>query len=278
MGNVFHIAKKEFVDLLDSELVLIILVGYLLLILLNIYDTNHYVTTYTSYINNDNAVYALFNPFLHSLAFYGSAVGIVIGCSSISSEMSGNALNVLTVKPLYRDTIINGKLLGSFGFLGLILGLTTMLYYSGIMLTCGGLVEMYFLDCLVRLPLAFFIAFLVSGAFMALSMVVGILIKEQTFSLMVGFILIYLSYLVASTNFNNNLAMTLGIDPGTVNNVLFESSPVTIIFSIGNDLFNTSLTVNGVLDAITPYILKLLIILIVAVVLSYIAFIRRDIA
>lgn len=64
----------------------------------------------------DEQLFSLMLGWSKTIMSCGTIIGIMIGFSTISSEKFGKALNILVTKPLYRDTIINGKIIACIGF------------------------------------------------------------------------------------------------------------------------------------------------------------------
>ena len=65
------------------------------------------------------------------LTWCGPIIGVIIGCSTISAERMGNALNTLITKPVYRDTIINGKIMGSLIFFAAYIFFIMLIFTAG---------------------------------------------------------------------------------------------------------------------------------------------------
>jgi len=155
MSNTLKIARKEFTDLIGNRLIIFIIFVYLFLIAKTIYDF-HTVTPEN--IKNGNLAMSLLMGLWYILTVYGTLVGIVLGFSSISSERKGNALNTLIVKPVYRDTIINGKLIGIFGFIICLFGIATFIYFSVLLIFYGNYIGAIILNILVRLLFILFLS------------------------------------------------------------------------------------------------------------------------
>jgi len=96
------------------------------------------------------------------LTYFGCFISIIIGFSCIASDRHNNALNVLMTKPLYRDTIINGKIIGTFYFLICVYGLTVLLFMSSFLLLYGNILESSIIDYLARIALILVIAVIYS--------------------------------------------------------------------------------------------------------------------
>lgn len=135
MYNVLNVAKKEFDDLLNSRLVTITIALYVIIVFLILYSSYPGPLVAPDPVTHAyNPITSLLHSLTNNLCFIGSLIGIALGYASMSGEFDGRALNTLLVKPLYRDSIINGKLLGLFGFLSFIFSLVTAIFISAVSL------------------------------------------------------------------------------------------------------------------------------------------------
>lgn len=282
IGNTLNVASKEFNDLMNSQLVIFISLIYVILIFKTIYDFYNSMLS-THIVDGWRLVNSLLIGLNFVLTYYGSFIGIVIGFSSIASEKNNKALNSLIVKPLYRDTIINGKLLGAFSFMICIFGLVTALYTSVLLIIAGNSIAPIILSYLSNLPILFVLSLSYVMIFLTLSMLVAMLVEEQAFALILGVVLIVISDIIAS----NNVAVFLAniISPGNIDAADFIArlSPIGIMKFITQYLYG--ITPNNLpIYSIIPSssfeieVMKLLLYLLIAIILSYIAFIKRDIA
>jgi len=137
--------------------------------------------------NSKDPAHSIITLMTYSLCWYGSLVAIVLGFTSISEELDGKALNNLLVKPLYRDTIINGKIIGTLGFALCLFLFTTALYtifmfiYYGVILNSfSRLIDVYIPLFMGGLPLVIVLTLLCFFFFYALSIVYALYFKNQT--------------------------------------------------------------------------------------------------
>ena len=127
MSGLVIIAGKEFKELLSNRWVLLVIVALLVYLCSWTYDFYSVLSggvPGAELMFGENLGVAADNYVFFGMCWFGTILGVIIGCSTISAERIGNALNTLVVKPVYRDTIINGKLLGSLAFL-----VTIMAFY-----------------------------------------------------------------------------------------------------------------------------------------------------
>lgn len=279
MSNVLVIARKEFKDLLNSRMVLIVLVVftvYAVSTVFHFYSVLNSNVPNTAVEYNDNLGIAADYVVFSTLSWFGSLIGIVIGCSMISSERIGNALNTLLVKPVYRDTIINGKILGSFVFLASITIFLTAIFTASFLVLCGNSLAPYLFDYFSLLPFVLVYAMISVSVFLAISMLISIIVRDQAFAMILSTLTVYISEIMpypdVSININNIL-------PGhNLANTIIGLSPVGIMRQVQPLLMDTS---SGAVDAflsILPDISKLLVYVVVAMFLSYIIFLKRDVS
>lgn len=274
MENVFIIAKKEFGDLLSNKIIMVTIAVYLLLISFNLYDF------YSAAIAHRviNFYGATIGSILYVLIEYGAILAIVIGVISISNERYNNALNVLVSKPLYRDTIINGKLIGSLCFVACIFSMVIAFYTLGLFLLFGNMIATMVLDYFIRVPVTFFVSIVYVSIFLSLAMFISIIVKDQAFSMITSIIVWSLLCLTRDALFVGNMALLF---PGNLEsnaNMIAGFSPLTMIYHIGNsEFFNPGFSPISGKISIEIEVFKLIIYLAIATAVCYIGFVRSDV-
>ncbi len=276
MGNILNIAKKEYVDLLSNKLVIVILLIYIFIAVVSLYSQYDYTfsSNYTSYsAMNYLSLLAVF------LTDYGSLIALAIGFFAISNELRDHTINTLLVKPLYRDTVINGKLLGATAFLlSVILG-STIFYTAGLLMVYGDGFSAYIMSYFIEVPAVILISLIYVMIFFSISMFLSIIIKEDIFALF-ACVLVWFFFLDILPNvlIAGNLSLILqggfSSQEQQVNSFIALLSPASIrakIFWNASDIF-IAISQNMF------EVVKLLLYMILATVSSYIAFIRRDIS
>lgn len=262
MGTTLCIAKKELADILNSKLVLIMLIFYTAIFILSF---NNCITFRSDGVGN------LFMLFTYSVCYYSTLVAMALGYSSFFSEMDGKAINTLLTKPLYRDTIINGKLINA---LILSIGLfvfTTVLYIVAILVYYNDPAKIMSLFFSI-LPLMFLLSVLCVMFFYTLTMLVCILIKDQVLSLFTSCLLwIILFYLINDNWFAGYISYYF--HSSELEYLICSFSPVWLVHSL--------LEQPDILMAATVYgntdLIKLSLYTCITVIMTYIAFIRRDV-
>lgn len=264
MGNTYIVAKKEFIDLINSKMVLIMLIWYILTFMFS------FLNLLQSFDNNPgNGITLLSTSLVYNLCYYGSLLAIVLGFSSMSIELDRNAINTLLVKPIYRDTIINGKLLGTLSVVFCLILLTIGLYLCYItMFINAGIIK----DFIGILPLAVLLSILCITFFFALSMLICMKFKDQSFCLLLGFLSwIFFFYLLPNQLFSGYLSYYF--NSVSLNYVISGLSPYTILYNI--------LEYSSIEMAFAHHfteIVKLALYCFTTLILTYVSFIRRDIS
>lgn len=280
INSTIQVAKKELINLLNNRLVLIIMALYLIEFISFLINTTYPFDGMPSLMSNaKDPAHTVFVMLTYSLCTYGSLVAVVLGFASISEELEGKALNTLLVKPLYRDTIINGKILGALGFVLCLFLFTTALYvvfmlmYFGIVVNAfSKLVEVYIPSFVNGLPLVLVLSLLCFFLFYALSILYALLFKSQSFSLFMGILSwIFLFPVLSSVGFTAPIAFFF--HDLSLGNLIGDLSPLTIVgLILGNFDFGSALAHNW------PEFFKLSLYCFVTLVGAYIVFIRRDVA
>ncbi|WP_424358001.1 ABC transporter permease subunit [Methanocella sp. MCL-LM] len=280
MGNTLVIARKEFADLLSNRWVLIAIIALLIYVSSWAYDFYNVLNGAlpgAQLMFQDNLGIAAINYVFFALCWFGSILGIVIGCSTISSERIGSALNTLTVKPVYRDTIINGKLLGSLMFITSVIVLFIAIYTAELFSLCGGSIAPFLSDYFSRLPFVFLFVMVFILVFFALSLLISLLVKDQSFAMILSTLTVYVSMkfaTVVSANLKNLFPDNKLID------LVSSFSPYTLMWD-GGLQYRFMDTKIGAWDAFTvvlPDFVRLLLLIVAVLFLSYTVFVRSDLS
>jgi ABC-2 type transport system permease protein len=277
MDNILIVAKKEFSNLMSSSFVVIFLAVFTFILFISLYHL-HDMSTDKDMVFNYSLMGFLSSQ-LYVLAKYGSMVGIAIGFLVIYIEKQKGAINTLLVKPLYRDDIINGKLLGATVFILCVLLFSSVIYTAGLLLLFGNFLGPLVFDYLIRLPIVLFIALLFVLIFFSFSLLVSLVIKNDAFALfftILSWILII--YVFPNVAFSSNLSLVLSggysISQYNLEALIVSISPITTIIKIGAECPD----VLNVFSSNWSDLVILFLYLLITCILSYIVFIRRDVA
>jgi len=279
VGNVLAIARKEFVDLLSNRVVFIVLAAFSVFVVLVVCNFNFILNgghPGAKVMFDSNLGLAADNYIFYTLSWYGTVIGIVIGCSTISSERVGHALNTLMVKPVYRDMVINGKLLGSILFLACIIVFFIAIFTSGFLILCGSAIAPFLVDYFMRLPFVFLFIMIFVGAFLSVSVLISLLVRDQAFAMILSTFTVYFSMITYLPDVASNINY---IFPGYGLDSLFISmSPGSIVQNAQFNLMDTSLDAFSAFINLLPCLGRMSLYAVIGLVLSYIVFVRSDIS
>jgi ABC-2 type transport system permease protein len=270
MSKTIIIAKKEFADLVHSRVAYFILALYVVVLL---YSFHLFYHSYSVYGFRD-----VITSFIHGIAYdlygYGGLLAVIMGFSSMYNEMGNKALNTMLVKPVYRDTILNGKLIGSILYMLCIFALVTLLYMSLSFIFFGNVFASIFPVFLSRLPLILLLCCLYYMAFYLISTCLFIYIKNSVLSFLLSFISWILLTQIICTSFPYYISLLFGSSASEINYMISSLSPDTMMFFIidGSTDFISTINVYSV------EVGKLVLYPVILLILCYIGFIRRDVA
>ncbi len=271
MGNVLIIARKDFSDLIGNHSVLMVLFVYFLMVICS--------ALYARDLMYSNTLSALLLGISYSIRSYGSIIGLVIGFSVMTGETIGGALNTLAAKPLYRDTIITGKILSCTVFILCVFGFVVIFYTALMLVLCGDAVGNVMGDYLCRLPFVLLLVTLNALFYMFLSIFISIIVKRPGVALLLSSVLfIFLDQIAPSVSFAGNIGVVLGNDH--IGDLVAGISPV---YAWGNVMFidglsDATVSLTGVLNACWPDLVWLFLYVVILLFVCYTVFIRRDIS
>jgi ABC-2 type transport system permease protein len=197
------VAAKEFKDYLTSKRFLIIFAALILLSIASIiagvgtYNTQvadynaNAARIHTGSANSTNLAYRtvtmpsmllVFESFGSNFVTVGWILALAIGFDLISKEKESGTLKLLLSRPAYRDSIINGKILGSSGILIVSLAATFIIALA--ILLFQGMVPSG--DDLSRIVVFFLGIVLFCVAFLAIAMVASTLAKNSTIAILIA--------------------------------------------------------------------------------------------
>ena len=194
MKTEFIVATKEFKDYLMSKRFLIIFAALVLMciaaIISGITTYNTSLTQYNSVLTRASSAAAgvgarvatmpsmlvVFESFGGAFTTIGWLLAIAVGFDLISKEKETGSLKLLLSRPTFRDSVINGKILGSWAVLVVALAATFVIALA--ILLFSGLVPTG--DDLARLIVFFLAMVLFSIAFLAIAMAASTVAKNST--------------------------------------------------------------------------------------------------
>jgi ABC-2 type transport system permease protein len=290
--NVGIIAVNELSNLLRSKLILIVGAVYVLLFVkdlvgLHVPGDPYYSQTLSMIhmmggTDPDYYTTILLNVVGYTLWHYGAFFGIVLGVYTVAIERYGNTLGNLSAKPLFRDTIINGKLLGCSLFILAVFLLTILVYTVCIMVWWGNAFLPLAEDYFIRLPVIAGVSLVYVLFFFSLSMLVSLIVTDLAFALIVSVMAKFFIADVPTAEISGKLTTLLGMS--------YSSNPLKGIIPDGimSNIFKNPIAPNNILkpsddlfvalSGAMPGIATLCVYVIILIIVSYIVFLRRDVA
>ncbi|OPY30555.1 MAG: ABC-2 family transporter protein [Methanocella sp. PtaU1.Bin125] len=278
MSNLIKIASKEFTDLLGNGMIHIVLATFLIYIFISLHQLIGVVNDSMSmalFINDTGiaASHTLFYVFMT----YGAFVGVMIGYQAIAKDLYNDAMNTLITKPVYRDTIINGKLISIAVFLLLLMAIVTVFYTSAMFIIFGDHFASYLSSYIGLLPITIIVPLLYIMVFASLSMLISLVINSRPLGLTSSLLFVYISTLTASTNFAGVISQMFPGNQNYIYNLIVGWSPFGILLEIMDHTFMNDTSIIGIMD-IQGDIFKLVLFAAVPILLAYTVFLRKDLS
>lgn len=254
MKTEFIVAAKEFKDYLMSKRFLIIFAALILMciagIVSGVSSYNTQITEYNSFLSRANAtaigmgtrqatmpsMLLVFESFGSTFTTIGWLLAIAVGFDLISKEKETGSLKLLLSRPTFRDSVINGKILGSSAILVVALAATFIVALA--ILLFSGLVPTG--DDLARLVVFFLAMVLFCVAFLAIAMAASTVAKNSTLA-----VLIAIGVVMFSTLLPTFTSTILGIAMGESPNMFLPSASTSTSSSSTTSSSTTSNVPSG---------------------------------
>ena len=152
LDRLLNVARKEFSDHITSRRFVIILALFLVISAVSIHDgienynnslesyneqlqrMEEFQDPYTSWMPEKPSIMYVFMSMMSYMTALGGILALAIGFDLVSKEKESRSLKTLLSHPIYRDEIINGKVLGGVGALGFAMGLALALAVAMLLL------------------------------------------------------------------------------------------------------------------------------------------------
>jgi ABC-2 type transport system permease protein len=194
----FIVAVKEFKDYMTSKRFLI-LFGVLVLaaiasVITGMADYNQQLSNYNANLQQAaSSAYGrltpempssliVFNSFSGTFSIIGLLLAISMGFDMITREKESGSLKLLLARPLFRDSVINGKIIGAVAMLTIVFAATFLVTIA--ILLFGGVVPTG--DDFVRMVAFFVASLLYCLAFLAISMALSTVSKSSAMAIMLS--------------------------------------------------------------------------------------------
>ncbi len=213
MRSEFVVAAKEFKDNLNSKRFLI-LFGLLTLLsiigaITGIGDYNSALDSYNSNLNQASSlpgnikifvdmpsILQIFSSYGTYIASFGMLLAVSMGFDLISREKEEGTLKILLTHPVFRDQVINGKILGSAAMMIVVL-LSTFLAIVAIMLFFGIVPSG---DDLVRLGAFFLAVVLFLLAYLAISVMSSTISKSSSMAMLIAIAIVLVGMVIPNVS------------------------------------------------------------------------------
>jgi ABC-2 type transport system permease protein len=270
------IAKKEFTDLIGSKVVIITLIVYLVLVGLVVYNF-YYTVEHFGFSKPGERLIGLTFNLVQILVEYGSILAVVIGFTSVWNETRNSALNVLTVKPIRRNTIILGKMIGALAFMGCLSILSVLAYVSGLLILTGDVTGPAVETFIGWIPAILVLSLVCDTIFLLLAMLFTFLTRDVILALFLGVLSwIILNEFIPNIAFAGNLSLLFGANHAAADSFFNSLSPVGSVNQIFLYVKDNANVWTTIADS-SSIVVRLVIMLVVLVALNYVVFARRDI-
>jgi len=140
MAGTMTVCRKELADHVGSKRYIVLFALIVALSTMSAYQGAEFIR------NNPRAGFmAIFSgaqfgfPFTSLMVFFGPIIGLALSFDAINKERTSGSLSVLLSQPIFRDSVINGKMLGGIAALSIMTASTTTIM-SSMAVTLLGLV------------------------------------------------------------------------------------------------------------------------------------------
>lgn len=181
MNKSLIVAKKELTDAITSKRFWLIVGLFLLLYIVNIYATS--LGFRMGLLGPTRLFLKAGSSVVSTMSIMAPLLGIALAFSAISGEREKGTLKVLLSRPIYREDVINGKIVSSLALITLTVTATSFLSISASILLQGITVT---LDDIIRLCIFVVISILFSFAYYAISLFVSTLSNRSGQSLVIS--------------------------------------------------------------------------------------------
>jgi len=178
------IARKEFADAITSKRFWIVM--FLFFLLYIAFGSMFYLSGMLS-PSTATAIRPILQVFMNtisSLSLMAPVMGIAFGYDAISRERESGTLRLLLSRPIYREDVINGKMISAIALIGMTISASALLAVSASILLLGlspGL------DDIVRLFLLIILSMVFTFAYYSISLLLSTLSSKSGNSLIISF-------------------------------------------------------------------------------------------
>ncbi|HYA21997.1 MAG TPA: ABC transporter permease subunit [Thermoproteota archaeon] len=182
MNKSLAMARREFTDAITSKRFWLIGGLFLLLYVANVYGVSFGFRMGEAFGSN-RLTLQIGSNVATTLGYMAPLLGIALAFDAISGERERGTLRILLSRPLYREDVINGKMISAAAVIGLTIVASTLLSVSASILLQGITVTA---DDIVRLGFFVVISILFAFAYYAISLFISTFSSKSGHSLTIS--------------------------------------------------------------------------------------------
>jgi len=221
------IARKEFSDAVISKRLWIIIVVLLTYYVAMMAFTN-LMWVQVPGEARPSSIIVVFSNAGSSVAFMAPFLGIAFGYDALSRERESGTLRILLSRPVYRDDVVNGKILSSFAVISITLFTATFLTVSITIFLQGISIS---LDEVVRLILFCIFSLIYAFAYYSISLFISAFSSKSGHSLVISVVVwIFLNWILPIISYFIAF-FTVGMPTFTYENVTYVENNATYYYT-----------------------------------------------
>ncbi len=181
MKNAFSIARKEFTDTITSKRLWLIAGIFLLFSIASTYSTS-----FSFMIGGQQAVRPMAqiaSTIASTMAYMAPLLGIALAFDAISGERERGTLRILLSRPIYREDVVNGKIISALAVIGLTIAVSSLASVSVSILLHKVAVT---LDDVARICIFIVFSIVLSFAYYAFSLFISTFSNKSSHSLIIS--------------------------------------------------------------------------------------------
>lgn len=292
MNSMNILAKKEFKTAFKDKVFFVIVMLFLIMSIVSVYigstTKNAEMKAYEDIVSVIQAqggtipvapaIYplAILRNIIEYITMIGAVLAIFLGFDTFSSERENGTLRLLLTRPLYRDHLVTGKLLGAGMIIGAIL-CVTLIFNLTLFSVVTNLIPSF--DEILRLAVFIVLAFLYMMSFYTATLFVSIKTRDRAFGFLTMMIVwIFISFVIPQlADTQRNFAYAISNVAGTISQIPADTaiskaielfSPAVQFKHVSNDLLQvvSETAIINVFQVLKNDILALLNVLIPGIV------------
>jgi len=181
MSNAFSIARKEFTDAVTSRRLWLIAGIFLLFSIASTYSTSFGFMMRAQQATRPMLQIA--STIASTTAYMAPLLGIALAFDAVSGERERGTLRLLLSRPIYREDVINGKIISALAVIGLTITVSSLASVSVSILLHNVAVT---LDDVARICVFIVFSIVLSFAYYALSLFISTFSNKSSHSLIIS--------------------------------------------------------------------------------------------